>query len=76
MCRSLDYYSLRREVQVPAGRWSVLVAHGVTMLYASEAVTAEPGMQQTLAGPAAAGWEVLMRQRTERGERMRLRRRV
>jgi hypothetical protein len=76
MCRSLDYYSLRREVQVPAGWWSVLAAHGATMFYASEAVTAEPGMQQTLAGAEAAGWEVLMRQRTERGERMLLRRRV
>jgi hypothetical protein len=76
MCRSLDYYSLRREAQAAGGWWPLLAARGATMFYATEAVTGEPEMQQALAGAAAAGWEVLMRQRTERGERMLLRRRV
>ncbi len=45
------------------------------MFYANEAVTGDPEMRPALAAAPAAGWDVLMRQATERGERLLLRRR-
>jgi hypothetical protein len=46
------------------------------MFYANEAMMADPVVQRSLAGAEAAGWEVLMRRQTGRGERVLLRRRA
>jgi hypothetical protein len=76
MCESLDYHGLRRELRAEAGWWPLLAARGATMFYADETVTGDPEIRRSLLDAEAAGWEVLMRQRTERGERMLLRRRL
>jgi hypothetical protein len=74
-CQALNYYELRREVSDAAGFWVLLDARAATMLYVNEAMAKDPLTRAALANAGAAGWEVVMRKATPRGERLLLRRR-
>jgi hypothetical protein len=66
-CQGLHYHRLRPAVA--GGRpWAeVLAEHGATMLYADEAVTADPIMADFLASPARWGWRVVVDGSSRRG---------
>ena len=74
-CQALHFYELRREVSDADGLWVLLNARGATALYVNEAMAADPLTRAALANAGAAGWEVVMRKATPRGERLLLWRR-
>jgi len=74
-CEALSYYELRDKATAAGGWWSLLDARGATMLYVNEGMQADPSMRAALADAEAAGWEVVMRKTTSKGERLLLRRR-
>jgi hypothetical protein len=66
-CQGLHYHLLRPAVA--GGRpWAeVLAEHGVTMLYAGEAIAADPIMADFLASPERWGWRVVIGGKSRRG---------
>ena len=58
-CRGLNYFDLRAEV-TPDSPWpKVLDAHGAALVYADEAVLADPAGQRLVSEAAASAWQTL-----------------